>query len=117
MAKSFSKAETDTPVLESPQRVEKCANRGCSNPLDRQGRPKWCKECWAAYQREYRVLAMQEDKAEGFREGAAAMKSVLLGALLSAHPNGRLLVHEVINFINDAKLPEISQPVADSQGG
>ena len=62
MAKSFSKAETDTPVLESPQAIEKCANRGCSNPLDRQGRPKWCKECWAAYQREYRVLAMQEDK-------------------------------------------------------
>ena len=86
--------------------AEKCANRGCSNPLDTTGRPKWCKACKSRYQREWQVLRAEETEAIGWRRGAEAMKAVLLTAMLNAHPNGRLLVHEVVKFLNDAELPE-----------
>lgn len=33
------------------------------------------------------------------------MRSALLGSMLNAHPNGRLLVHEVTDFIGKFESP------------
>jgi hypothetical protein len=89
-----------------------CANQGCGKPLDTVGKPKWCKSCRAAYQRERQVLYAEETEAIGWRRGAEAMKAVLLAALLGAHPNGRMLVHEVVWFVNSAELPEFPRATA-----
>jgi hypothetical protein len=85
--------------------VEKCANKGCSNDLDTTGKPKWCKACRAAYQRERQILYAQDSEKIGFNAGAVAMRNSLLAVLLQAHPNGRMLVHEVASFISGAELP------------
>ena len=57
--------------------AEKCANRGCSNALDTTGTPKWCKECRARYQREYRILNMSRAEASGFVKGREAMREMV----------------------------------------
>jgi|HubBroStandDraft_1064217.scaffolds.fasta_scaffold98029_2 hypothetical protein len=98
MASSFSKPAA------SPA-TEKCANKGCSNDLDTTGKPKWCRACRAAYQRERQILYAQDSEKIGFNAGAIAMRNSLLAVLLQAHPNGRMLVHEVASFISTAELP------------
>lgn len=112
MASSFSKP---APVAA----VEKCANKGCSNDLDTTGKPKWCKACRAAYQRERQIIYAQDSEEIGFNAGAIAMRNGLLTILLGAHPNGRMLVHEVASFISSAELPEYrrSNPEGDTKGG
>ena len=112
MTASFSK-----PVVEKT--AERCANKGCSSDLDTTGKPKWCKACRAAYQRERQILYAQDSEAIGFTAGALAMRNGLLSVLLGAHPNGRMLVHEVASFISTTELPEFrrSNPEGNRNGG
>src|ERR1700721_3936139 len=84
--------------------AEKCANRGCSNPLGTTGRPKSCKACKSRYQREWQVLRAEETEAIGWRRGAEAMKAVLLTAMLNAHPTGGLVAPEAVSVPKDANL-------------
>jgi hypothetical protein len=67
---------------------------------------KWCNECKAEAQQQYDADRIGMLEARAYIRGAQAMKAILLTALLSAHPNGRMLVHEVIGFINDAQPPQ-----------
>jgi hypothetical protein len=104
------------PVLVNPttEKLEKCANKGCSNDLDTTGKPKWCKACRAAYQRERQILYAQDSEKIGFNAGVIAMRNSLLSILLGANPNGRMLVHEVASFVSKAELPEF--PVSNPEG-
>lgn len=54
-----------------------CAQRGCGKPLDREGEPRWCKSCWARYQREYQVLKLDRSERKGFVMGREAMRKII----------------------------------------
>jgi len=53
----------------------------CGAPLDRTGTPKWCKACWAAYQKSYqheRIEAVAEtSESRGYCAGIKAMRDYL----------------------------------------
>ena len=49
--------------------------------------------------------------AEGFREGAEAMREKLLEELRRVHPAGMLRALEVAEYVAKTPLPEIKQPV------
>jgi hypothetical protein len=79
----------------------------------------WCNECKAEQQKRYTQDRDDLLERRGFRAGMAAMKASLLEVLLGAHPNGRMLVHEVASFISTAELPEFrrSNPEGNGKGG
>jgi len=81
------------------------------------GRNRWCNECNAEYQRDYQnqrvTLAREKGYREGLRVGAEEMRAGLLASMRDAHPNGRLLVHEVTDFIVKFTL----NPKGNGEGG
>lgn len=76
----------------------------------------WCNQCKAESQKRYDQDRDDLIERRGFRAGAAAMKAALLASMLNAHPNGRLLVHEVTNFINSARSPQFQRSNAVGDG-
>src|ERR1700684_213797 len=66
----------ETPNSGDPQLQEQCGQ--CGQPLDRNGSPKWCKSCWARYQREYQALKGEMAEGKGFARGVAAFRTMLI---------------------------------------
>ena len=92
---------------------EKCPR--CEARPASPGGNHWCLECRAEYKRDYDKTKLMMARAKGFSEGAAAMKALLLDKLQAAHPNGRMLVYEVVEFVKVSGLP-LSNAESDGEG-
>src|SRR6266566_1260146 len=96
--------------MSQPKRTEMCAQ--CKvNPLDRKGEPKWCKECWARYQREYRVLHPEMARAKGFALGADAMRREI-SAHFQQFPFAHFAGREISQIISTIPAPRFQESEA-----
>ena len=106
------------------QRMPSCTRCGKRDAVEiEEGIPaRMCQECrdyMRQYQQTYRSGDEIRARAEGFKEGCEAMRDKLLGLLNDAHPNGRMLVHEVTAIVTAITPPERrpSNPVSNGQSG
>jgi len=88
--------------------TEKCANQGCSNPLDTTGYPKWCKVCRAAYKREERTLMEHRLKGRGFAAGVKEMREYL-AAQFERMGSGAFTGYEIAEMIRRAPGPALNE--------
>lgn len=64
-----------------------------------------CREYKRDHEKNYRSEEAIRARAQGFRDGAEAMREKLLSGLRKAHPSGMFQNHEVIKWIADTELP------------
>lgn len=77
----------------------------CKGILDRTGSPKYCKSCWATYQREHRATAEGRAEMRGYAQGARAMKEAIIASaegMGSGYMNG----YEVADIVRGMDAPE-----------
>ncbi len=49
----------------------------CTEELDTEGSPRWCKKCRAKYQREYQGLRKEMSETRGYAAGCSAMREFI----------------------------------------
>ena len=86
--------------------TEKCSNTGCTNVLDTNGYPKWCKACRATYKREERVLMEHRNKVRGFGAGVREMRSYLFEQFENCG-SGSFTGYEIAQMIASCKGPAL----------
>ncbi len=92
-------------TLESPVTLKRCSK--CDGYLDSgetKSKDNWCRNCRAAYQREYRIQEFDKAKAEGFDAGVKACQLYLLQQF-SKYPIGMFSGMDIINYIRRAEMP------------
>lgn len=76
----------------------------CGSPLDHENYPRWCSQCRADYNREYRGLRDQMQNGKGFAAGVTAMREVLVSEFMAQGSVG-FSGYEVAILINQAPGP------------
>jgi hypothetical protein len=94
---------TDTPQEQCSKIFEPSGK--CTNPLDTEGSPKWCKSCRAKYRREYEALKAGMNQTRGFARGAEAMRKMLSGEF-ERHGSGGFSGYEIAAMIEACPLPK-----------
>jgi hypothetical protein len=73
-----------------------------------------CREYKRDHEKNYRNGEVIRESAKSFREGAEAMRELLLSGLRKAHPAGMFQNHEVVKWIAETEAPELKDRTQSS---